>query len=287
MPKTSNATARRRTGKRMVGMAVLGEFETRAGGQRLNPQHIVLIRELEALLAARRRSRLVEASEEEGFLRAAAPRIFAHAGAESGLEAVLGWARAKCPRLVAERGLAHVETIAKRYRNRAPHKAETLGYLLNVTPEEREGLGLTKIRYAGQDDGRLILDRRARKAAAEKARRQKSGAKPRELSASKTEPWIAAGFKTRRTWERHGKPEAKFEAVSQKRGKQSSFQDETPLKVAVHEFATTPRTSGDRLKRAPAPRSALATFNDIDALPLAALAARELLRSRLFMELAR
>ena len=186
MPKTSNATARRRTGTRMVGMAILGEFEMRAGGQRFSPQHVVLIRELEALLAARRRSRLVEADEEEAFLRAAAPRIFAHAGTGSGLKAVLGWARAKCPRLVAERGLAHVETIAKRYRNRAPHKAETLGDLLNVTPEEREGLGLTKIRYSGQDDGRLVLDRRARKAAAEKARRQRKGSTPRELSASQT-----------------------------------------------------------------------------------------------------
>ena len=271
----------------MVGMAILGEYETRAGGQRLNPQHIVLIRELEALLAARRRSRQIEADEEEAFLRAAAPRIFAHAGAESGLSAVLGWARAKCPRLVAERGVAHVETIAKRYRNRAPHKAETLGDLLNVTPEEREGLGLTKIRYAGQDDGRLVLDRRARKAAAEKARRQKNGAKPRELSASKTEPWIAAGFKTRRTWERHGKPEPKSDAVSQKRGKQSSLQDETPLKVAVHEFATTPRTSGDRLKRAPASRASLSTFDDIGSLPLPVITAMALLRSRSFMEAAR
>jgi hypothetical protein len=35
--------------------------------------------------------------------------------------------------------------------------------------------------------------------------RLKAGATPREESASRTKPWIADGYKSRRTWERHGK----------------------------------------------------------------------------------
>ena len=32
-------------------------------------------------------------------------------------------------------------------------------------------------------------------------------------SLSRTKPWLSAGFKTRRTWERHGKPSADVASV--------------------------------------------------------------------------
>lgn len=49
-------------------------------------------------------------------------------------------------------------------------------------------------------------ERKAYRATWMKAKRKAQGVTPREQSASRTKPWIAAGFKTRRTWERHGKP---------------------------------------------------------------------------------
>jgi hypothetical protein len=52
--------------------------------------------------------------------------------------------------------------------------------------------------------------------------------KPREQSFSRTKPWEAAGFRCRRTWERHGKP------MSQIRGQYASL-----LLTPGHEFATS------------------------------------------------
>lgn len=220
----------------MLGLAVLGELGRRSIPQALDPRHVIAVREIELLLRHRRGARPVDAREEEAFFRAAAARLLAYAGAEAGIEAALGWAGAMCPRLVAARSLPELGAIARRYAGRPPHRPETLGTLLAVTPAEREGLRLTKIRYAGQDDGRLLVDGRRRDAARKRDARRKAGATPREASASQTKPWLAAGYASRRTWERHGKPLSR--AVSQTRPKQDPLRGSSSLKGTEDEFTT-------------------------------------------------
>jgi hypothetical protein len=50
-------------------------------------------------------------------------------------------------------------------------------------------------------------ERKARERERGQRRRASKGATPRSQSLSKTQPWLAAGFNSRRTWERHGKPQ--------------------------------------------------------------------------------
>src|SRR5262249_47391838 len=52
----------------------------------------------------------------------------------------------------------------------------------------------------------IALIRKQKKRQRERLRRQLQGAQPQAASISQTKPGIAAGFKTRRTWERKGKP---------------------------------------------------------------------------------
>jgi hypothetical protein len=55
-----------------------------------------------------------------------------------------------------------------------------------------------------------MRQRKEKQRLAEEDRRRAAGAKPREqylaAAVSRTKPWEAAGFRSRRTWERHGKP---------------------------------------------------------------------------------
>lgn len=94
----------------------------------------------------------------------------------------------------------------------APHPAlftsKVLGMRWHVTEDQWVRLGLTHIWPAGWT--RAIHDEKVRARAASnlKEKRLATGVtkRPHELSATRMQPWIAAGFKTRRTWERHGKP---------------------------------------------------------------------------------
>ena len=98
---------------------------------------------------------------------------------------------------------------------------------LNVSYAEHQTLGVMKIgafNVPKAERQKLRRERyRPRKRAKERAWRQRQrrakGMKPREQyeaeSVSRTKPWLAAGFRCRRTWERHGKPAP--EAVSQVR----------------------------------------------------------------------
>jgi hypothetical protein len=96
-------------------------------------------------------------------------------------------------------------------RRRMP-TAKQLGKRQNVTASLRHRLKLWTIRPCDISLGELRRQRR-REAARERMRRlrQLQGRKPRAEwlatnSISRTKPWEKAGFKTRRTWERHGKP---------------------------------------------------------------------------------
>src|SRR4051794_13285844 len=63
-------------------------------------------------------------------------------------------------------------------------------------------------------------ERKTYKTVWQKTQRRTQMVKPRKeyeaMSISRTKPWIAAGFNTRRTWERHGKPVASPDVASLK-----------------------------------------------------------------------
>jgi hypothetical protein len=79
---------------------------------------------------------------------------------------------------------------------------------LNLTREERQALGITTIRAAGDTDADVEQQRKQRKADRKRASRREAGAMPRDqyeaTSAARTKPWAAFGI-SRRTWERRGK----------------------------------------------------------------------------------
>ena len=85
--------------------------------------------------------------------------------------------------------------------------ARTLGKRLQVTYAERTRLDLRTIGPCDMTKAAMAVIRKQKKRLRERLRRLKQGAKPQAASISRTKPWIAAGFKTRRTWERNGKPD--------------------------------------------------------------------------------
>ena len=88
---------------------------------------------------------------------------------------------------------------------RKPTKG-TLGERLQLTYAERARLDLRTIGPCDMSEGAMALIRKQNRRKRERLRRQKRGARSQANSISRTKPWIAAGFNTRRTWERKGKP---------------------------------------------------------------------------------
>lgn len=125
---------------------------------------------------------------------------------EKGFElAAEEWAKRYTPQL----SKAYIaEAVEGARRARLFYMSEDIGRHLNVTLAEHERLRLTHITPNDLKPAEFARYRNQRNAARRKASRLKTGQtkRPRELSASQTQPWFAAGFKTRRTWERHGKP---------------------------------------------------------------------------------
>jgi hypothetical protein len=87
---------------------------------------------------------------------------------------------------------------------------ETLGERLNLTYAERAKLDIRTIRACDISEAGMALIRKQKARQRKRRARQLKGAKSRAeylaASISQTKPWIAAGFNTRRTWERKGKP---------------------------------------------------------------------------------
>lgn len=84
----------------------------------------------------------------------------------------------------------------------------SLGNKLELCDEDRErhqawSIEAIDVTY----EERQMINKEKNRQAQEK-RRRKLRAKPHSESASRTKPWLAAGFRSRRTWERHGKPVA-------------------------------------------------------------------------------
>ena len=115
------------------------------------------------------------------------------------------WASLHTPRLSA----AYVaEGIERARGSRGYYASRDVGRYLNVTIAEHDRLRLTHIAPSDLSPPAFKRYLAERAAARRKAKRLKTGktTTPREQSASQLKPWIAAGFNTRRTWERHGKP---------------------------------------------------------------------------------
>jgi len=85
-------------------------------------------------------------------------------------------------------------------------KADILGERLNLTYAERAKLDIRTIRACDISEAGMALIRKQKRRQRARLRRQSRGAKSQADSISRTKPWIAAGFNTRRTWERKGKP---------------------------------------------------------------------------------
>jgi hypothetical protein len=85
--------------------------------------------------------------------------------------------------------------------------ARTLGQRLNLTYAERARLLLRTIAPCDMTETAMALMRKQKKRQRMRAVRQKQPrAEYLAASISQTRPWIAAGYNTRRTWERNGKP---------------------------------------------------------------------------------
>jgi hypothetical protein len=105
------------------------------------------------------------------------------------------------------------ELIARLARKPYRYKSATLATLFNVTTERKHQLGITTI--AAYDTPKDVIEaKRDRKRRYDQryreGQRRRLGMTPRAQyeaeSISRLEPWKAAGFNTRRTWERQGKP---------------------------------------------------------------------------------
>ena len=86
------------------------------------------------------------------------------------------------------------------------YSADELAEILHVTYAERQRL---RIWAFGACDmtrrerlSRAKADKQKKDGERAKLRRRERGAKPREQSFSRTRPWVALGYKSRRTWER-------------------------------------------------------------------------------------
>jgi hypothetical protein len=94
--------------------------------------------------------------------------------------------------------------------NRTPHLpgAKKLGEELRVTNEIRERLKVWRITACDMTTRQRREWRRRKEKERDRQRRELRGIKAHSHSISHTKPWKLAGFKCRRTWERHGKPTA-------------------------------------------------------------------------------
>ena len=84
----------------------------------------------------------------------------------------------------------------------------SLGQHLDVDDEVRTRLKLWSVLPNDLTHEEFKQRQKERHAMREQARRRARGAKPHAESKSRTMPWLAAGFRCRRTWERHGMPAA-------------------------------------------------------------------------------
>lgn len=258
----------------------------RTSTKRLQPSVSTLrLSSIRKLLEDRRGAGIAGATlvaEEERCFRGALPSILEPRGRPVGLGLAVSWVELWCPALLADRGVAWVEELAAQHLARPRHlKADALGHLLGLTSEERTRLRITTIGAVGQTRRKRVTDRKAKARERMMAARAKAGAVPRGLSIEALAPWSLEGM-TKPTWYRRyskAEREAKIEHLRRIRAQQD-LRSET----GGNEFVSRQNREGVSLKENPASRATRSIVEDIGSLPLSALAAMEILRSRSFGE---
>ena len=132
------------------------------------------------------------------------------------------WIAMRAPWLDEDEG----DTLIRYYlasKKKLP-KADTLARFMGLKYADRKRIGRAHgkaIRTIGAIDATKAERKAMRKAEqrlADKARQQDirraAGAKPHAESASRAQPWLDAGYKCRRTWERHGKRPPKADVAN-------------------------------------------------------------------------
>jgi hypothetical protein len=119
------------------------------------------------------------------------------------------WAAAWMPTLSAadvDEMIASREALIAECGKTALHwNADALAHEIDLDDATRTRAKAWTIGAVDCDKAAREERRKITRAATARARRAAAGATPRAQSITATEPWIKDGFKTRRTWERHGK----------------------------------------------------------------------------------
>ena len=188
---------------------VLGHIRPRKGERKPANKHLIRLREIERIIKNRHGQFIPETDDADAYFLAAAHSLNAMLG-DSAEMALRAWIRRYAPWALPRAADVIRPVLYKVEGWKWDLSADNVATLLNVTRAEREGWKINTIGIAGVTKAQREKEAAARKrdrdriAAAE--RRRKNGATPRSQSISQTKAWIAAGFKTRRSWERAGKP---------------------------------------------------------------------------------
>jgi hypothetical protein len=128
-----------------------------------------------------------------------------HVSRASPIEVLAGWARRWAPWLQD----ASVRRLAEQAISNGIPNADTAGWLIGLTVEERQRLEIRTIGAVGVTKRQRILARKAKAKARMAAARRAKGAKPREQyeaeALSTVQPWKTVGL-SRSAWYRAGKP---------------------------------------------------------------------------------
>ncbi|WP_162559784.1 hypothetical protein [Methylobacterium radiodurans] len=116
-------------------------------------------------------------------------------------------AREWCSRYIPDMPQNWIVATLEQVRQIPPsYTSLAIGRRLNLTAVEKARLGLTHIAATDLTPEQVLDAHRERDRLRKEARRRAEGRQSQARSASRLKPWIEAGFNTRRTWERHGKP---------------------------------------------------------------------------------
>ncbi|MEE1611129.1 hypothetical protein [Microvirga sp. CF3016] len=224
-------------------------------------------------------------AEEERCFRGALPSILELKGRAIGPGLALSWAELWTPALLADCAATWVEELAAQHLARPRHlKADALGRLLELSDEERTRLRIRTIGAIDNSKRKRAAERKAKDREYQKRKRLENGATPRDRSLSASKPWEAAGV-SRATWYRQQKTLETAGSASHETVSSAIKEPSVLIPTPSDEFVS--RREGVPLKGTPASRASLSIVDELRSLPLPAIAAMELLRSRSFMEPAR
>jgi hypothetical protein len=183
---------------------------------------MIRLREIESLCSGRFGALLPDDPAGRCFIEIAANHILGIGGDHRHM---LAWIRLWAPWMhpVEAAAIARkaIETPIK-------YCADTLGWRLGLTGDERHELGITTIGAVGVPKERRAEFRKLKARLRAQTRRRQAGAQLRVLyehnSLAWRKPWVALGI-SRSTWYRRGKPPLPGESISRRRGSGVTFPD--------------------------------------------------------------